>query len=211
VPFDDPENKHELLRNIIDANAEHLGIKLERLTEEARSPSGGAAKAKSRSTRKIYKSLVRKASQEAKAKAIQMPAVEKPPIQIQSLGGVTLSTGADFDTSELLADMEDDTSLSVPSTPPSTFPSYADSRLAFRVWDLHSRCNFTEEHGFVSEAHGLWRGSYLPPFDPETEQGRKAIAFLTNLHLSMSGGASACKQFYHEFCATYTDLCFLFV
>jgi hypothetical protein len=210
VPFDDPENKHELLRNIIDANAEHLGIKLERLTEEVRSPSGGAAKAKSQSTRKLYKSLVKKASQEAKAKAVQLPAVEKLSIQVQSLGGVTLSTGDDFDTSELLADMEDDTSLSVPSTPSSTVPPYADPRLAFRVWDANSRVRFTEEHGFVSEAHGLWRGPYLPPFDPETEQGQKAIAFLTNLHLSMSGGASACKRFCHEPCATCTDLCLPF-
>jgi hypothetical protein len=49
---------------------------------------------------------------------------------------------------------------------------------------------FDEETGFVSQAFSIWKGEYPPPFSPDG-QGRQALMILTNLHLSMSGGASA--------------------
>ena len=43
---------------------------------------------------------------------------------------------------------------------------------------------------FVSEAFArFWNGEYPPPFSPEG-QGLQALKILTNLHLSLSGGAS---------------------
>tara|TARA_R110002003_G_scaffold645_9_gene21013 strand:- start:10405 stop:10995 length:591 start_codon:yes stop_codon:yes gene_type:complete len=188
---------------MIEATAKDLDIDLERLEEEARSPSGRGRKAKSAKkvhstlsqlvqiansnrTRKIHRQLVRKASREEKAQAVQRPLTGNGSIIPPLLGGVTLGTTVEFDTSELLCNVEDCTS---PEVQPlghvvdvaPTIPSNTDATLGWRVWDASSRTKFTEEGGckwlrprssqrltatVTSEAFVIWRGPFPVSHEP---------------------------------------------
>jgi hypothetical protein len=186
VPFDDPENIFDEIRSTIETTAKDLDVDLERLDEEAKSPSGRGRKAKSRRTRKIHRQLVRKASREEKAQAVQRPLVANGSIIPPLLGGVTLGTTVEFDTSELLCNVEDCTS---PEVQPlghvvdvaPTIPSNTDATLGWRVWDASSRTKFTEEGGckwlrprssqrltatVTSEAFVIWRGPFPVSHEP---------------------------------------------
>ena len=76
VPFEDSEGVYDEIRRNIAATAFSLDIDIQKLEEEKVSPSGGARDAKSRKTRMLYKSLVRRASQEETARAVQMPTID---------------------------------------------------------------------------------------------------------------------------------------
>jgi hypothetical protein len=139
---------------------------------------------------------VRKASREEKAQAVQRPLIGNGSIIPPLLGGVTLGTTVEFDTSERLCNVEDCTSPEVEPLEQlvdvaPTIPSHTGATLGFRVWDACSRTIYTEEGGFTSEAFVVWGGPLPPPFTPVGE-GEQATKLLTSWHLSMSaGGASA--------------------
>ncbi|KAI4651304.1 uncharacterized protein J4E78_007995 [Alternaria triticimaculans] len=189
VPFPDPDHKYDEIHTIIEETAYDSGIDLSRRTHEVRIESGLARTAKSPKTRKHYKSLVRRALKKEKerARALRTPAPEALPLQVLQLGGMTL---AEQDNEETWSDV--DGHHTPPITPTQSRPRAPPGRnnVAFRVWDANSRTTFDDETGFVSEFFSTWRGDFLPPFSPDG-QGQQAIMMLTNIHLSMSGGASA--------------------
>jgi hypothetical protein len=195
VPFDDPEDVYGAIRNIIEVMARKLDIKLYRLEEESTSPSGKARKAKSAKTRKLYKILVRKASQEERANAIRSQTIEAFPVMAPPLGSVALRVDGEFEASEYLVDTEDDFNLATQRTMPTSPIAGTEAKLGFRVWSPKtSRTKLTDD-GFVSEAFSIWRGPFPKPFDPQCSNGKLAIDLLCNLHFSMNaGGASACKE-----------------
>jgi hypothetical protein len=195
VPFDDPQNVYGPIRNMIEATALKLGIKLYRLGEELTSPSGKARRAKSAKTRKLYKSLVRRTSQEEQANAIRTRMMEALLVLAPPLGSVALKVNGDFEASEYLVDTEDDFNLAVQRTMPTSPIADTEPKLGFRVWSPKtSRTKLTDD-GFISEAFLIWRGPFPKPFDPQCSNGKLAIDLLCNLHFSMNaGGASACKE-----------------
>ncbi|KAH7078851.1 hypothetical protein BKA63DRAFT_601110 [Paraphoma chrysanthemicola] len=197
VPFDDPDNVYHETRRNIEIIAKHLDIDLQLLEKEAASPSGQARRAKSASTRRLYRQLVHKASRERNTLAVQSPRVDAVRSPLPTTGGMTIGTSDE--TAELLCDVDDLSAVAVrPSKdlePIATASSleYSEPTLGFRVWsNTSSRTKFTEQDGFVSEAFAsVWKGELPPPFSLEG-QGAQAIKLLTNWHLSMSaGGVSA--------------------
>ncbi|KAH7402472.1 hypothetical protein BKA66DRAFT_1447, partial [Pyrenochaeta sp. MPI-SDFR-AT-0127] len=198
IPFEDPNGRYSDLRNFIEGTARDLNVELHRLEEEQTSPAGKAAKAKSRLTRKYYRALVKNAYQRQKSQATKTLVKQRPPLRSQPrenqyLGGISLRVRDSWDE-ELLTDVEDYSMPAVSSVGPSLRPfllrPYSTPCIAFRCWDQNSRTVFTEDGGFVSEAHTLWRGHYLKPFIFEGE-GKQALLFLANLHLCMQGGSSS--------------------
>jgi hypothetical protein len=192
VPFHDPEQKYNGIHAIIKETATEFGIDLSRRRVEVKHKSGLAKVAKSPRTRKYYKSLVRRAAKREKDKAyaLEIPASQELPLRVLPHGGITLATDPRREDDESWSDIDDwHTS---PVTPTETSPrvSPGTQPIAFRVWDANSRTKFDDETGFVSQAFSIWRGEFPPPFSPDG-QGRQALMLLTNLHLSMSGGASA--------------------
>ena len=171
VPFEDPERVYDDVRRIIEATASSLDINLSRLKQEATSPTGGAQKAKSTYTR--FQSLVLRASQEERARAVQTQTVATSSVQTQLLGGVALSTDVTFDMSEICVDAELLSSPEMQPTGPGSPPSHNKPNLGFRVWDSDSRTRYTEM-GFVSKAYALWRREPIPPFDLNTKDGQRA-------------------------------------
>jgi hypothetical protein len=82
-----------------------------------------------------------------------------------------------------------------PRLPPRLrLPPQNEPTLAFLAFDESSRTTFTEEGGFVSGGFRSWPGGALPPFNPGTADGKAALAYPTNIQLSLTGGASACKS-----------------
>jgi hypothetical protein len=192
VPFHDPKHKYDEIHAIIEETASEFGIDISRRTHEVKFTSGLAKTAKSPKTRKHYKSLVRRAierqRERKRAPVISMPAPENLPLQDLPLGGLAL---AEQEGEESWSDIDDDGHVS-PVTPTQSTPRAPPGTncIAFRVWDANSRTTFDDERGFVSQAFTIWRGDFPPPFSPDG-QGQQALMLLTNLHLSMSGGASA--------------------
>ncbi|KAI4629810.1 uncharacterized protein J4E87_002997 [Alternaria ethzedia] len=189
VPFHDPEDKYDEIHAIIEDTALDSGIELSRRTHEVKIESGLARTAKSPKTRKHYKSLVRRALKREKerARAIFTPAREDLPLQDLQLGGMTL---AEQDNEETWSDVDGYHTPPITPTQPTLRTPPGRNTIGFRVWDANSRTMFDDETGFVSQVFSIWRGEFLPPFSPDG-QGQQAIMLLTNLHLSMSGGASA--------------------
>ncbi|EOA81370.1 uncharacterized protein SETTUDRAFT_99205 [Exserohilum turcica Et28A] len=198
VPFDDPEGRYDEIRGIIEDTAAEPGINLPRRETEVHFTSGTARYAKSPRTRRTYRALVRKATQQEKEKAriarmsqlVELPACRQPASIPYRLGRIDISMHPDQMDKETWSDVEDSPSSSplAPITPGTRTPP-AVRNIAFRVWDANSRTAFTEESGFVSQAFTIWRNEYPPPFSPDG-QGRQALMIFTNLHLSLTGGAS---------------------
>ncbi|KAF7672187.1 hypothetical protein GT037_009697 [Alternaria burnsii] len=192
VPFHDPMQKYGGIHAIIEEKATEYGINLSRRRIEVKRKSGLAQYAKSPTTRKYWKSLVRRAAErERKMRCVPLaPNVQGSSAQVPPLGGVTLAADVKYEDEENWSDVEDLNISAVTFTQlsPSSLPT--TNSIGFRVWDANSRTMFDEETGFVSQAFSIWRGELPPPFSPDG-QGRQAIMFLSNLHLSMSGGASA--------------------
>jgi hypothetical protein len=191
TPFKDPYGVYTGIRNIIEQTASDLGLELLRRKTEVKIISGQAQYAKSPKTRRYWKSLVRRAAQHEKQKARQVlsSSASASSVQVPSSGGRVLVTTANSDDQEFLTDVEDFSAPVVSSTEPRSSLPLTAPRLGFRVWDANSRTKFSEDSGFVSEAFSIWRNEYPPPFSPDG-QGRQALMVLTNLHLSMRGGAS---------------------
>ncbi|KAI4690776.1 uncharacterized protein J4E88_002249 [Alternaria novae-zelandiae] len=189
VLFHDPEHKYDEIHAIIEDTASESGIDLSRRTHEVSYTPGLARTAKSPKTRKHYKSLVRRAlkREKEKARALRMPAPEDLPLQALQLGGMTL---AEQDNEETWSDVDGYHTPPITPTQPTLRTPPGRNTIGFRVWDANSRTMFDDETGFVSQAFSIWRGEFPPPFSPDG-QGQHALMLLTNLHLSMSGGASA--------------------
>jgi len=189
VPFHDPEHKYDEIHAIIEDTASESGIDLSRRTHEVSYIPGLARTAKSPKTRKHYKSLVRRAlkREKEKARALRRPAPEDLPLQALQLGGMTL---AEQDNEETWSDVDGYHTPPITPTQPTLRTPPGRNTIGFRVWDANSRTIFDDETGFVSQAFSIWRGEFPPPFSPDG-QGQQALMLLTNLHLSMSGGASA--------------------
>ncbi len=191
VPFHDPERKYNDIHAIIEETATEFGIDLSRRRVEVKRMSGLAKFAKSPTTRKYYKSLVRRAAKREKDKAcaLQIPASQELPLRVLPLGGTTLATDPGREDDESWSDIDDWHTSPVTPIERSPRVSPGTQPIAFRVWDANSRTKFDDETGFVSQAFSIWRGEFPPPFSLDG-QGRQALMLLTNLHLSMSGGAS---------------------
>ncbi|EDU50387.1 conserved hypothetical protein [Pyrenophora tritici-repentis Pt-1C-BFP] len=208
VPFSDPKVYNEI-RDIIDNTAIEFGINLPRRRVEVIFESGQARSAKSPKTRKHYRNLVRRAAEKEREKlrVLRQPQSMEPepepepekPLRACLIGRTTLAPNPEWEVEDIFFDVEEPlasrsilprTSLIVPHGTPSR-PHPSTRHIGFRVWDGDSRTMFTEEDGFVSEAFArFWSGDYPPPFSPEEAQGLQALKILTNLHLSLSGGAS---------------------
>jgi hypothetical protein len=191
VPFDDPYGVYNDIHLIIEETACDLRLELSRRNREVKFISGLAQYAKCSKTRRYWKSLVRRAAQQEKERARRVlnSSANIPPVQEPSMGGRAILTTSTFDDQEYLTDAEDYPTSILTSTEPRPNLPLAAPRLGFRVWDANSRTKFTEELGSVSEAFSIWRNEFPPPFSPDG-QGRQALMLLTNMHLSMSGGAS---------------------
>ncbi|EUC47864.1 hypothetical protein COCMIDRAFT_34602 [Bipolaris oryzae ATCC 44560] len=196
IPFHDPEGRYNAICEIIEATAADSGIDLQRRDTEIAFNSGAARWAKSPRTRRLYRSLVRRAAQKEKEKgrisrstqAVVLPSDQQEiPIPECLLGNIVLYT--DDQDEGMWSDVEN------PSPSTALVEKLRSSiepirrKIALRVWDKNSRTIFSKEDGFVSQAFSIWRGEYPPPFTPDGE-GRAALKLLTNLHLCLKGGAS---------------------
>lgn len=189
VPFHDPEHKYDEIHAIIEDTASESGIDLSRRINEVSYTPGLARTAKSPKTRKHYKSLVRRALKREKEKkrALRTLSPEALPVRDLQLGGMTL---AEKEEEGIWSDVDGYHTPPITPTQPTLRTPPGRNCIAFRVWDANSRTMFDDETGFVSQAFSIWRGEFPPPFSPDG-QGQQALMLLTNLHLSMSGGASA--------------------
>ncbi|RMZ72099.1 hypothetical protein GMOD_00007093 [Pyrenophora seminiperda CCB06] len=198
IPFDDPGGVYHEIRTIIEETAVQFGISLARRTEEVVFNTGQARIAKSAKTRKYHKSLVRRAAEKERERLLrpqlgepepepepeseQAPEPELEPgprIKDCVLGYTTLAVSPEWDFKEAWFDVDE---------PPPFKP--LPRKIGFRVWDDKSRTTFSETSGFVSEAFArFWTGDHPPPFSPRG-QGLQALKIFSNLHLSLSGGAS---------------------
>ncbi|CAN9267664.1 unnamed protein product [Alternaria sp. RS040] len=192
VPFDDPMQKYSDKFMIIEETAAKHGINLLRRKVEVKRKSGLAQYARSPTTRRYWKSLVRRTAERERKMSCAPPALNAQELstQIPPLGGVTLATNVDCEDGERWSDIEELRISRVISTQLSPRSLPTTNSIGFRVWDANSRTTFDEENGFVSQAFSIWRGEYPQPFSPDG-QGRQAIMIHSNLHLSKSGGASA--------------------
>jgi hypothetical protein len=214
IPFHDPEGRYDNIRGIIEETAMQAGIDLSRREVEVSFHSGAARYAKSPKTRRLYRSLVRRAAEKGKERARGARRMDKfvstpstPPLSRRNrpLGRTALLVGSDDETEENWSDVEDlNPGAGIPNgLRPLIEP--IKRNIAFRVWDENSRTKFSEKAGFVSQAFSIWRGEYPPPFSSDG-QGREALMLLTNLRrclekvyikntlimldLSLKGGAS---------------------
>ncbi|RYN64416.1 hypothetical protein AA0117_g12490 [Alternaria alternata] len=191
VPFNDPEQKYGEIRAIIEEKAAEYGINSSRRRIEVKRKSGLAQYARSLTTRKYFKSLVRRAAERERKRSHAPPApnAQELSTQVSPLGGVTLATNVDCEDEERWYDVEDIRRSPVTYTQPSSRPLPTTNSIGFRVWDANSRTLFDEESGFVSQAFSTWPVKYPPPFPPDG-LGLQALMIFSTWHLSMSGGAS---------------------
>lgn len=186
IPFHDPQGRYNAIRGIIEETAIDLGVSLQRREIEIAFNSGAARWAKSPRTRRLYRSLVRRAAQKEKEKGrisrLTQPVVLSSDQQAISmseclLGNVALSTD---NQEEKWSDVENLSPRAASVKKLRSLIEPIKRNIAFRVWDKNSRTTFSEEDGFVSQAFSIWRGEHPPPFTPDGE-GRAALKLLTNL------------------------------
>jgi hypothetical protein len=182
-----PQEKYAAVLKAIESAGREIGIRVQRLQDEYVFPSGEARTARSPKTRRLYRSLVRRASQDRTIGAMYTQMQTEPPAKIPALGNIAMTTDAKFEESEHITDAEDhqdphDDELEKMSTDAP--------RISFRVWDSNSRTSFSLTDGFISEAFKTWRGKLPEPFQPEGA-GKQALRILLNTHLSMFSGGSS--------------------
>jgi hypothetical protein len=189
IPFHDPDGYYDDIHAIIQDTAADLGLRLRRRKVEEKLVLGKAQFHKSPTTRKYWKARVRLMAQQEKERKVQRLKPKDLSTRIPRLGGFAVTTTRDETDTEMIVDAEDPPMLPItPSELRYELPSQ-DPHIGFRVWDDDSRTKFSEDTGFVSEAFTIWRGHFPSPFSPDG-QGKQALMLLTNLHLSMKGGAS---------------------
>ena len=196
-PLEDPDDRFLHVRLELEEAARAVGVLLKRRYTDDTTPSGRAACAKAESTRKNYKTLIRRAEAHRTTEThrateamdqSQVPSIMAAPLQI---GGFAVTA---IQQEEELVNTNTEEATSEPNTPMSAGSAQGVNELhhlAFRVWDSDSRTIFSTERGFVSEIFSIWRGPTLPPPDPETEEGRNCQLLLSNVHLNKKGNASA--------------------
>jgi hypothetical protein len=182
-----PQGKYAAILKAIKIAGREIGITVQRLQDEHVFPSGEARTARSPKTRRLYRSLVRRASQDRRIGAMYTQTQTEPPARIPALGNIAMTTDAKFEESEHITDAEDhqdphDGELEKMSTDAP--------RISFRVWDSNSRTLFSSADGFVSEVFKSWNGPFPEPFKPEGA-GKQAIRIFLNTHFSFTGGSSA--------------------
>ncbi|KAH7405833.1 hypothetical protein DE146DRAFT_424561 [Phaeosphaeria sp. MPI-PUGE-AT-0046c] len=184
VPFDDPQDTYRGVRRRIESIASENLIPLCRLEVEQVSPSGRARMAKSRSTRRIYRSFVKKASEEERL----VPARDDIQVAPRSFGRVALRT-AELESSEYFTDSEEVVGTSLASDNAfETSSSRSDEMpsLAFRVYDANSKGGVNSDNGsIISEGLALWNGP-----TPPAPNGH-IVDILLNNHMSMTTGGTS--------------------
>ena len=184
VPFHDPAGQYAEIRALIEAEAVALGLDLQQRKYDANVPSGRAKFARSPRTRSVYKSLVRKASQEAEWEAaraavpLNASVATHPTIPLAMAAEVPL--GEDW---EVVTDVEASPEPKVYSEETSK-PAAVKPHLTFRVWDAANRTKFVND-SFVAQTFIDWPRPFPPPIalDDPSEAGK----ILTVLHLSKQG------------------------
>lgn len=180
VPFDDPEGRYAEIRALIGSEAEALGHDLQHRQIDTDVPSGKAKFAKSPTTRRAYKSLVRRALQKAK-ESTSFSVAESARVITRSIA--TTSTAVNMpieDDWETLTDAE----VSPRPSTPNKISVSTKPRLTFRVWDAENRTQFVDS-SFVAQAFVDWPRPFPAPvaIDDPSEAGK----ILTVLHLSKHG------------------------
>jgi hypothetical protein len=145
-PFE-PRGKYVAILKAIDIAAREIGIKIQRLQEEHTFRAGEARSARSPKTRRLYRSLVRRASQDRRIGAMYTQTQTEPPARIPALGNIAMTTDAKFEESEHVTDAEGP-EICVPEEMSTKQPT-----LAFRVWDADSRAKFSLQDGFTRYVH----------------------------------------------------------
>lgn len=139
IPFHDPEGSYKPQRDLIENTARELDIELYRLQEEVASPSGRAKTAKCAKTRKLYRSLVKRASRKEQFSAVRVPILEESPAPSPSIGGgIALNNNTSFEDVEYLVDAEDALEPIPLALGRPAATSNASAQLAFRVFDEYS-------------------------------------------------------------------------
>jgi hypothetical protein len=189
IPFHDADGYYEDIHAIIQDTAAELGLRLRRRKVEEKLVLGKAQFHKSPTTRKYWKARVRLMAQQEKERAAQKLKPKDSSTRVARLGGFAMTTTWDESDDEVIVDAEDLSTHLLSLTALRSDSHNKNPHIGLRVWDDDSRTKFSEETGFVSEAFTIWRGRFPSPFSPDG-QGKQALMLLTNLHLSMKGGAS---------------------
>ncbi|KAF3004210.1 hypothetical protein E8E13_006886 [Curvularia kusanoi] len=123
TPFEDPHGRYTEIRSLIEDEAKTLGLGLEKRQHEYVRPSGRAKFAKSPETRKIFRSLVRRAAHNKQAETGQVYSTEG------------------YDDWEIITDAE---TSPVPANIAAPIPGFTTEKphLTFRVWDIANRTKF---------------------------------------------------------------------
>lgn len=192
VPFDDPEDHYAEIRGLIEAEAATLNLELQQREFEAVVRSGTAKFAKSPKTRRVYKSLVRRASQEAVRQERQGVAHEDA--TISSVSATTISRAIRLPVEEdweIFTDVEGTAGSVIQQSATYVLqsiesPGSAPTRphLTFRVWDAANRTEFVDG-GFVAQTFVDWPRPFLAPIALDDPSG--AAKIFTVLHLSKQG------------------------
>jgi hypothetical protein len=135
-----PQEKYAAVLKAIESAGRKIGIRVQRLQDEHVFPSGEARTARSPKTRRLYRSLVRRASQHRRIGETE------PPVKIPALG-IAMTTDAKFEESEHITDAEGP-GICAPEEMSTKQPT-----LAFRVWDADSRAKFSLQDGFTRYVH----------------------------------------------------------
>lgn len=184
VPFDDPEGRYAKIRALIEAQAVTLGLDLQQRQRDSTVRAGTAKFAKSPKTRKFYKSLVRRASQEAEWHANQVAGTENIVGSSHSMATISKAVCIpDQEDWEIVTDVEQSPAPVVDSGEVPK-PASARPHLTFRVWDATNRTKFVYG-SFVAQTFVDWPRPFPAPIalDDPSEAGK----ILTVLHLSKQG------------------------
>ncbi|KAH6620467.1 hypothetical protein C7974DRAFT_234773 [Boeremia exigua] len=189
VPFDDPEGRYTEIRNVLEEEIKSSGLDLRRRKTEEFVASGKAKYAKSPVTRRIYKSLVKKARQEEKVGAHQTSGRGHASTDSQSFATIGRAIRAPTDEeweiiSHASTSPEPITEYVQEITTPTPVSVTARPHLAFRVWDAANRTKFINGR-FVAQCFVNWPSPLPAPIalDDSSEAGK----ILTLLHLSKQG------------------------
>lgn len=184
TPFDDPQGRYTKIRALIEMKAKDLGLDLQRPVTDTKFVSGRAKFAKSPKTRSIYRSLVRRASQEAKRENAQASMQRDVSNTARSIMTTAMGIRPHInDDWEVITDIENSPKSNISSAKSAT-PTPTKPHLTFRVWDSSNRTKFIDGN-FVAQTFVDWPRPFPPPIhlDDPSHAGR----ILTVLHLSKEG------------------------